>query len=82
VREKWEGRTEDELTTSFSSLFSLDMFGIKHRILPLKFDQEFGDVLVVRREFSAHPRLLELKSTLSDRLKSWAQRYPEIRLCE
>ena len=81
-REKWEGRTEDELTTSFSSLFSLDMFGIKHRILPLKLDQEFGDVLVVRREFSAHPRLLELKSTLSDRLKPWAQRYPEIRLCD
>jgi len=58
------------------------MFAEKQRVLPVVLDQEFGDVLVVRREFSAHPRLLELKSTLSDRLKPWAQRYPEIRLCE
>jgi hypothetical protein len=80
-REKWEGRTEDDLTTSFSSLFCLDMFAGKQSILPIKLDQEFGDVLVVRREYSDHPRLLELKSTLFDRLKPWAASHPGIRIC-
>ena len=81
-RDRWEGRTEDELTTSFSSFFCLDMLAGKHRILPVKLKQEFGDILVVRREYSDHPLLLELKSILLDRLKPWAEKYPEIRLCE
>ncbi len=82
TREKWEGKTEDELTFSFASLFSLDMFGEKRCILPIELDQGLGDILVVRREYSDHPRLLELKSILLDRLKPWAVKYPEIRLCE
>ena len=81
-KEKWEGRTEDELTTSFSNLFSLDMIANKHRILPIKFDQKFGDVLVVRRQYSDHPRFLVLKITLLERLKPWAKLHPDIRLCE
>ena len=80
--QEWEGRTERELTTSFCSLFSLDMFAEKQRVLPVKLHQEFGDVLVVRREYSDHPSLLSLKSTLSDRLRPWKERYPEVRLCE
>ena len=80
-RDKWEGRTEVELTTSFCSLFALDMFSEKQRILPVKLDQEFGDVLVVRRDYSDHPRLLELKGTLFDRLKPWAALHPDIRIC-
>ena len=58
------------------------MLAGKHRILPVKLKQEFGDVLVVRRDYSDHPLLLELKSILLDRLKPWAEKYPEIRLCE
>jgi hypothetical protein len=81
-REKWEGRTEDELTTSFSDVFCLDMFPVRQRILPVKLEQEFADILVVRREYSEHPRLLELKTTPFDRLKPWVEKFPEIRLCE
>jgi hypothetical protein len=81
-KEKWEGRTEDELTASFSKMFSLDMIADKHRILPIKFDQKFGDILVVRREYSDHPRFLALKSTLLERLKPWAKLHPDIRICE
>jgi len=79
-KEKWEGRTENELTTSFSSVFALDMFAEKQRILPIKLQQKFGDVLVVKREYADHPRLLELKCNLLDRLKPWAKLYPEIRV--
>ena len=81
-REKWEGRTEDQLTTSFSNVFCLDMFQSRQRILPFKLDQEFEDVLTVRREFANHPRLNDLKTTLLDRLRPWKKKYPEIRLCE
>ena len=80
--EKWEGRTEDELTTSFSDVFALDMFPIKQRILPVKLEQEVADILVVRREFAHHPRFNELKSILFDRLRPWVEKYPEIHLCE
>ena len=81
-REKWEGRTEDELTTSFSDVFALDMFPIKQRILPVKLEQEFADILVVRREFAHHPRFNELKTTLLRRLRPWVEKYPEIHLRE
>lgn len=81
-REKWEGRTEDELTTSFSDVFCLDMFSVRQHILPVKLEQEFADVLVVRREFTNHPRFNELKATLLERLRPWVEKYPEILLCE
>ena len=79
-KEKWEGKTENELTTSFSSVFALDMFADKQRILPIKLEQEFGDVLVVKREYAYHPRFLELKRTLLDRLRPWTKLHPEIRI--
>ena len=69
TREKWEGKTEEELVFSFASLFSLDMFGEKRCILPVELDQELGDILVARREYADHRRLLELKNTLFDRLR-------------
>jgi hypothetical protein len=56
------------------------MLADKQRILPIKLEQEFGDVLVVQRENADHPRLLELKRTLLDRLRPWAKLYPEIRI--
>ena len=66
TREKWEGKTEEELTFSFASFFLLDMFGEKCCVSPIELDQELGDILVVRREYADHPRLLELKNTLFD----------------
>ncbi len=78
----WEGKTEDELTTSFSDIFALDMFPVRQLILPFKLDQEFADVLVVRREYANHPRFNELKATLLCRLRPWVEKYSEIRLWE
>ncbi|MCT0215948.1 substrate-binding domain-containing protein [Synechococcus sp. CS-1330] len=80
--EMWEGKTEDELTTSFSDIFALDMFPIRQRILPVKLEQEFADVLVIRREYANHPRFKVLKATLLERLRPWVEKYPEIHLCE
>ena len=81
-KEKWEGKTENELTISFSSTFSHEMFACKQRIIPIELNQEFGDVLVVKREYADHPRLSQLKATLMDRLKPWVEKYPEVRLCK
>jgi hypothetical protein len=83
IRERsGRGRTEDELTTSFSSVFALDMFPTRRRILPVKLEREFADILLVRREFACHSRLNELKATLLGRLRPWVETYPEIHLCE
>ena len=65
AREKWEGKTEEELTFSFASFFSLEMFGEKRCVSPIELDQELGDILVVRREYADRPRLLELKILFS-----------------
>ncbi len=81
-REFWEVKAENELMTSFSNVFALGMFPFSQRILPFKLEQEFADILVVRREFANHPRFNKLKATLLDRLRPWVEKYPEIRLCE
>jgi hypothetical protein len=78
---KWEGRNSTELTTSFSSIFGLDIFGPPQKILPYKLEINLGDILVVKREFANHPLCQNLRQLLHDRLKPWADRFPEIRLC-
>lgn len=78
---KWEGRNATELTTSFASIFGLDFFDPPQKILPFQLYKEFGDVLVVKREFANHPMCQNLRNALHERLKPWANRYSEIRLC-
>jgi len=78
---KWEGRNATELTTSFASVFGMDLYDPPQRILPYKLDIECGDILVVKREFANHPMTHNLSQVLYDRLKPWASQYPEIRLC-
>jgi len=80
-KEKWEGRTERELTTSFTSIFGLASFSPEIKILPLSLEQFFGNILVVRREFAEHPRLKALINILFSRLEPWASQYPEISVC-
>jgi hypothetical protein len=79
--EKWEGRNETELTTSFASIFSANLHNSTQRVLPYKLDMECGDFLVVKKEFANHPLCQNLRQVLHDRLRPWAEQYPEIRLC-
>ena len=79
---KWEGRNETEMTTTFASIFGLALFNETQKILPFKLHQIFGDVLVVKRTFADHPRVHELRKVLRSRLRPWAEKYPEIRVCE
>lgn len=79
-KEKWEGRTERELTTSFASVFGLESFSHEVKILPFSLNQFFGNILVVRREFAEHQRFRALLGILFSRLEPWADRYPEIML--
>jgi hypothetical protein len=78
---KWEGRNATELTTSFASIFGASFHNVTQRILPYKLDINCGDFLVVKREYANHPLCQNLRQILHDRLKSWANKYPEIRLC-
>jgi hypothetical protein len=79
-REAWEGKTEAELTVGYGTALSMEVSGSGLVPLPLNLPFDSGEVMVVRRDFLSHPRLLALRAVIDDRLRLLAQRFPEIRL--
>lgn len=79
-REAWEGKTEAELTVGYGTALSMEVSGSGLVPLPLHLPFDSGEVMVVRRDFLSHPRLLALRAVIDARLRLFAQRFPEIRL--
>jgi DNA-binding transcriptional LysR family regulator len=79
-REAWEGKTEAELTVGYGTVLSMEVSGSGLVPLPLRLPFDSGEVMVVRRDFCAHPKLLALRDLIVARLRQFAERYPEIRL--
>jgi hypothetical protein len=79
-REAWEGKTEAELAVGYGTVLSMEVSGSGLVPLPLHLPFESGEVIVVRREFCSHSRLLALRDDIAARLRVFAQRYPSIRL--
>jgi hypothetical protein len=79
-REAWEGKTEAELTVGYGTALSMEVSGSGLVPLPLRLPFDSGEVMVVRRDFCAHPKLLALRDLIVARLRQFAERYPEIRL--
>jgi hypothetical protein len=79
-REAWEGKTEAELTVGYGTALSMEVSGAGLVPLPLNLPFVSGELMVVRREFCAHPRLLALREVIVARLELFADRFPEIRL--
>ena len=79
-RENWEGKTEAELTIGYATSLSMEVSGGDLVKLPLELPFASGEVLVCRRDFIDHPRLLSLHALLLSRLAGIAERYGDIQL--
>jgi len=79
-REAWEGKSEVELTIGYGTDLSMEVSGGDLVRLPLNLPFTSGEVMIVRREFSAHPELLALRDLILSRLNAFADRYPDIKL--
>ena len=79
-REAWEGKSEVELTIGYGTDLSMEVSGGDLVRLPLNLPFTSGEVMIVRREFSAHPELLALRDLILSRLKAFADRYPDVKL--
>ena len=78
---KWEGRTADDLTVGYATVFSLPLFRTPQVILPIPIPLEVGDTLVVQRRYAEHPRLLALLEILRQRALELAALHPEVCAC-
>ncbi len=79
-RDAWEGKSEAELTIGYGTDLSLEVSGGNLVKLPLKLPFDSGEVMIMHREFCAHPEMVSLQELIRFRLKTFADRYPEITL--
>ena len=79
-RDKWEGRSEEELVIGYGTPLSMRVSGGSLRRLPLQLPFESGDALVTTTEHHGHPRLRELLEHLQEQLRPLASEDPEIQL--
>jgi hypothetical protein len=79
-REKWEGRSEAELTIGYGTCLSMAISGEGLVRLPLELPFQSGEAIVVRREFAQNPQLLLLRTLLLERLGALALDNPELTL--
>ena len=77
-RDKWEGRTEEELVIGYGTPLSLRVSGQTIRRLPLLLPFQSGDAFVVRRTFESHPRVKDLLEHLLAAIRKLAEDDPEI----
>lgn len=77
-RDRWEGKTEAELTIGYGTPLSMHVSGGRLCRLPLELPFDSGDALVVHREFLGHPRLEELVSHLERCFSGVAEQVPAI----
>lgn len=76
-RERWEGKSEQELQVGYATVLSEQVAGQLVR-LPLQLPIRSGEALVVRREWAEHPRTLALAELLRQRLEPWAAAHGEL----
>ena len=79
-RDRWEGKSEVELTIGSGTALSMEISGGSLVRLPLELPFVSGESLVVRREFFNHPEMTALCKLLVSRLEIFSARYPEIKL--
>jgi len=79
-RENWEGKTETELTIGYGTSLSMEVSGGDLVKLPLELPFASGEVLVCRRDFIDHPRLLSLQALLLCRLAGLAERHSDVQV--
>lgn len=79
-RDKWEGKSESELTIGYGTPLSMEMSGGSLVRLPLNLPFNAGEAIVVRKEFLKHPEILTLRNSLLARLQVFADQKLEIKV--
>ncbi|MFZ0407501.1 MAG: LysR substrate-binding domain-containing protein [Cyanobium sp.] len=77
-RDKWEGKSEEELVVGYGTSLSMKASGGALCRLPLFLPFDSGDVLITQRDFLAHPALSELHNRILSRARAIAQEHPEM----
>jgi len=77
-RDKWEGKTEEELVVGYGTPLSMLVSGGKICRLPLVLPFDSGDALVVRKDFLAYSPLSQLIASLLRALDVLSMKHPEI----
>ena len=79
-RDRWEGRSEEELVIGYGTPLSMRVSGGSLCRLPLRLPFDSGDALVTVAEHHCHSRVRELLDHLHARLRPLTAEDPEIQL--
>jgi hypothetical protein len=79
-RDKWEGRSEQELVVGYGTPLSMAVSGAGLCRLPLRLPIDSGDAVVVHKDCLAHPALAELLGVLRANLRGLARQHGDIRV--
>jgi DNA-binding transcriptional LysR family regulator len=74
----WRKRPVEELVIGYASPLTLHSYGEGWVMLDQQLPVQVGDVLMVRQEFSTHPRTLELCGQLLEHLSTLAAGHPDV----
>lgn len=79
-RDRWEGKSEDELTIGYGTALSMEISGGSLVRLPLDLPFLSGESIVIRREHVEHQEITALCNLLISRLEFFSTSYPEIQV--
>ena len=81
-RQKWEGRSEDDLTIGYGTPLSLAISGGNLQRLPLRLPFDSGDALVVHRDLLGSHALDTLITHVLQRMRAAAREHPELEIVD
>lgn len=81
-RQKWEGRSEDDLTIGYGTPLSLAISGGELQRLPLRLPFDSGDALVVHRDLLGSHVLDTLISHVLQRMRAAAREHPDLEIVD
>ncbi len=77
-----EGLSFEASMLGIASALTLPLYGPDYRLLPVEIPIQFGDVLVLRSEFAAHRRCLELLDSLLAHIRSATAECADVQMLE
>lgn len=81
-RQRWEGKSEAELTIGYGTPLSLAISGGQLKRLPLRLPFDSGDVLVVHKDLLGSDALADLIRHVRAQMAAAAREHPEIELVD
>lgn len=77
-----EGLSFAERCLGIASVLTLPLYGEEYQVLPVDLPIRFGDVLVIRTEFTGHRRTQQLLESLLGHIRAATAAFPAVRILE